>query len=164
MHRSSRTPSRVPGNSWPMHRPPRHWSWRAPHKAREPCLLRHGSRTGGGDPRQLPARDPETPRSDEGLGGYPPRRGSEAMPRPIGSPWHVRTNCRRDLRPSVLGDLDPALAHGVDDGLGAVVDGQLAQDGRHVVLHRLLADGQRVGDLLVGHALGDVVQDLHLAR
>jgi hypothetical protein len=28
----------------------------------------------------------------------------------------------------------------------------------------LLADRQRVGDLLVGHALGDVVEDLDLAR
>src|SRR5436309_7921160 len=64
---------------------------------------------------------------------------------------------------SVLRHLDPALAHRVHDGLGPVVDGQLAQDRAHVVLDRLLADRQRVGDLLVGHALGDIVEDLDLA-
>src|SRR3970040_890597 len=64
---------------------------------------------------------------------------------------------------SVLGKLDPTLTHGVHDGLSPVVDAQLAQDGRHVVLYGLLADAEGVGDLLVGHALGDVVQDLHLA-
>src|SRR5688500_10003961 len=71
----------------------------------------------------------------------------------------------RDFRlDSVFGDLDPALAHGVDDGLGAVVDGELAEDGAHVVLDGLLADAQRVGHLLVRHALRDVVEDLDLAR
>src|SRR6188508_2717453 len=64
---------------------------------------------------------------------------------------------------SVLGDLDPALTHGVDDGLRAVVDRQLAQDRAHVVLHRLLANRQRVGDLLVRHSLRDVVENLDLA-
>src|SRR5213594_1167796 len=54
---------------------------------------------------------------------------------------------------SVLRHLDPALAHRVHDGLGPVIDGQLAQDRAHVVLDGLLADRQRVGDLLVGHAL-----------
>src|ERR1035437_4170586 len=65
---------------------------------------------------------------------------------------------------SVLGHSDPALAHGVDDGLRAVVHAELAQDAGHVVLDGLFADRQGVGDLLVGHALGDVVQDLHFAR
>src|SRR4051794_38871262 len=65
---------------------------------------------------------------------------------------------------SVLRHLDPALAHRVHDGLGPVVDGQLAQDRAHVVLDGLLADRQGIGDLLVGHALGDVVEDLDLAR
>src|SRR5258708_5576830 len=65
---------------------------------------------------------------------------------------------------SVLGHLDPALAHRVHHGLGPVVDGQLAQDRAHVVLDGLLADRQRVGDLLVGHALGDVVEDLDFTR
>src|SRR4051794_39946484 len=54
---------------------------------------------------------------------------------------------------SVLRHLDPALAHRVHDGLGAVVDGQLPQDRAHVVLDGLLGDRQGVGDLLVGHAL-----------
>src|SRR4026209_955901 len=65
---------------------------------------------------------------------------------------------------SVLGHPDPALAHRVDDGLGPVVDRQLAEDRAHVVLDGLLGDRQGVGDLLVGHALGDVVEDLDLAR
>src|SRR6478735_4739682 len=65
---------------------------------------------------------------------------------------------------SVFRHPDPALAHGIDHGLGPVVDGQLAEDRAHVVLDGLLADRQRVGDLLVGHALSDVVEDLDLAR
>src|SRR5664280_2540362 len=65
---------------------------------------------------------------------------------------------------SVLGHADPALSHGVDDCLGAVVDAQLSQNAGHVVLDGLLADRKRVGDLLVRHPLGDVVQDLDLAR
>src|SRR5450755_1384429 len=65
---------------------------------------------------------------------------------------------------SVLGHSDPALAHGVDDGLGPVVHAELAQDAGHVVLDCLLADREGVRDLLVGHALGDVVQDLDLTR
>src|SRR5262245_13911202 len=79
--------------------------------------------------------------------------------RPLGAAFAHRVPA-----PSVLGDLDPSLAHGVDDGLGPVVDRQLAEDRAHVVLDRLLADRQRVGDLLVRHALGDVVEDLDLAR
>jgi transposase len=64
----------------------------------------------------------------------------------------------------LCGHLDPTLAHRVHAGLRAVVHRQLAQDGAHVVLDGLLADRQGVGGLLVGHPLGDVIQDLHLAR
>src|SRR5437868_8203601 len=67
-------------------------------------------------------------------------------------------------RTSVLRHLDPALAHRVDDGLGPIVHRELPEDRAHVVLDGLLADRQGVGDLLVGHALGDVVEDLDLAR
>src|SRR6188768_666123 len=99
-------------------------------------------------------------------------RLSMALPYRVGRDfrrYEKRRRPRRGPTPlegsgSVLGDLDPALAHRVDDGLGAVVDRQLAQDRRHVVLHRLLADGERVGHLLVCHALGDVVEDLDLTR
>src|SRR5438046_2652868 len=63
-----------------------------------------------------------------------------------------------------LRPLDPPLAHRVHDGLGAVVHRELAQDARHVVLHRLLGDREGVGDLLVRHPLGDVVEDLDLSR
>src|SRR5689334_9568162 len=67
-------------------------------------------------------------------------------------------------RTSVLRHLDPALPHRVDDRLGAVVHGELPEDRAHVVLDGLLADREGIGDLLVGHALGDVVEDLDLAR
>src|SRR5665811_803310 len=65
---------------------------------------------------------------------------------------------------SVLGHANPALSHGVDDGLGAVVHAQLSQDAGHVVLDGLLADRKGVGHLLVRHSLGDVVENLDLAR
>jgi hypothetical protein len=149
-----------------------------PAATRLPC-------TGGGDPRSglTPG-----PRSDDIALGYPTTTWPETTDAPAAPPWNSCTdatgtcgtvrapgNERRRLhdgrrrpelrqnRVSVLGDLDPALAHGVDHGLRAIVDRQLAQDGAHVVLDRLLADRQRVGNLLVGHALGDVVQDLDLA-
>src|ERR1700704_1378355 len=64
----------------------------------------------------------------------------------------------------ILRHPDPALAHRVHDGLGPVVDGQFAEDGAHVILDRLLADRQGIWDLLIGHALGNVVEDLDLAR
>src|SRR5215213_7326866 len=64
---------------------------------------------------------------------------------------------------SVLRHLDPALAHRIHDGLGPIVHGELPEDRAHVVLDGLLADRERVRDLLVGHALGDVVEDLDLA-
>src|SRR6266566_438065 len=67
-------------------------------------------------------------------------------------PWSIT-----DLR-----SLDPPLPDRVHDRLRAVVHRQLSQDARHVILHGLLGDGQRVGDLFVRHALRDVVQDLHL--
>src|SRR5205085_420494 len=63
-----------------------------------------------------------------------------------------------------LRSFDPALAHRVDDRLRPVVHRQLPQDARHVVLHGLLGDREGVRDLLIRHALSDVVEDLHLAR
>jgi len=70
----------------------------------------------------------------------------------------------RFIRSSVLRYPNPALLHRIHDGLRAVVDRQLAQDRAHVVLDGLLADRQGIGNLLVGHAPGDVVEDLDLAR
>jgi hypothetical protein len=120
---------------------------RLPHRRRRP-----GAPAGGaGTPRMKVVADTRD------------RRARKTRRRPVDRPWHVRTSRRRTFR-SVLRDLDPALPHGVDDGLGAVVDGELAQDARHVVLDGLLRDGERVGDLLVRHALGDVVQDLDFTR
>src|SRR5690554_3585122 len=63
-----------------------------------------------------------------------------------------------------VAQLDPAVAEGVDDRLGAVVDRQLAQDRRDVVLHGLVTDIEQAGDLLVAVAPGNAVKDLHLTR
>src|SRR6185503_7971916 len=91
--------------------------------------------------------------------------GSPDVASPVGGASAVPLGTASSVEmTSVLRHLDPALAHRVDDGLGPVIHGQLAQDRAHVVLDRLLADRERVGDLLVGHALGDVVEDLDLAR
>src|SRR6185312_15892120 len=46
----------------------------------------------------------------------------------------------------------------------AVVHGQLAQDGRDVVLHRLVADAEAARDLLVAVAAGDVLQHFYFTR
>jgi hypothetical protein len=91
--------------------------------------------------------------------------GREAMELPysIGADFR-QCRARRPPRSSVFRNLDPALAHGIHHSLGSVVNRQLAQDAAHVVLDGLLADRQRVGHLLVGHPLRDVVQDLDLAR
>ena len=137
-------------------------------------------RTGGGDPTAQPPCGTGPPQM-KAARGYPrttcrhgirSRRG-RAMELPYSGGADFRRRFQRPLGAfepsgrhgsSVFGDLDPALAHGIHHGLGAVVDRELAQDAAHVVLDRLLADRQRVGDLLVGHPLRDVVQDLHLAR
>ena len=58
--------------------------------------------------------------------------------------------------------LDDAAAHGVDRRLDAVVDLQLHQDVRDVVLHRLRADVQLGGDDGVVLAVRDQLQDLDL--
>src|SRR5690606_17833919 len=59
-------------------------------------------------------------------------------------------------------DLDPTVADGTEDCLNAVVHLQLPQHRRHVVLHRLLGDEQRFGDLLVREALRYAVEHLDL--
>ena len=58
---------------------------------------------------------------------------------------------------------DQPLAHGPDGGLGAVGDGDLAQDVLHVLFDRLDADRQRAADLLVAQTQRHVPQDLCLA-
>src|SRR5579884_2257987 len=66
--------------------------------------------------------------------------------------------CRRER----ASDLDQALAHRVQHGLGAVVDPQLLVHVADVVADGLLADLESVGDLLVGHPAGQELQDLDL--
>ena len=56
--------------------------------------------------------------------------------------------------------LDPALAQGVDHGLGAVVDRQLAQDRRNVIFDGLIADIELDGDFLIGAAGGHEFEHL----
>ncbi len=58
---------------------------------------------------------------------------------------------------------DQALANGPNRGLRAVADGDLPQNVLHVFLDRLDADFQRLADLLVAQAQGDVTQHLGLA-
>ena len=51
-----------------------------------------------------------------------------------------------------------------DDCLGPVGDLRLAEDVRHVVAHRLRADGEPLGDQPIAEAPGDVVGHFALAR
>lgn len=57
-------------------------------------------------------------------------------------PFHLRVRLRADL--------GPPLRDGVSQRGNTVIDLKLAQDGRHMVLDRLLRDEQRVADLFVG--------------
>ncbi len=41
------------------------------------------------------------------------------------------------------------MPEGINNRLGAIVHGQLAQDGGNVVLHRLVGDVEDAGDFLV---------------
>jgi hypothetical protein len=58
-------------------------------------------------------------------------------------------------RPPVASSSDDALAPGVDGGLGAVGDVQLAQNVVDVALDGALRDDQPLGDLRVAEAIGD---------
>src|SRR5919197_142985 len=59
--------------------------------------------------------------------------------------------------------LDDAAPHGVDGRLDPVLDLELTQDVRDVVLHRLRADVELGGDHRVVLAVRDQLQDLDLA-
>ena len=52
----------------------------------------------------------------------------------------------------------------IDQSLRAVVDIELAENIRQVVLDRLLADEERLRNILVAEALGDTRKHVHLAR
>src|SRR3990172_12534519 len=59
---------------------------------------------------------------------------------------------------------DQPEAGGEDDGLSTALGAQLAQDGVDVELHGMLADAQPLSDGLIGQALGQELEHLHLAR
>src|SRR5690606_5078107 len=59
--------------------------------------------------------------------------------------------------------LDQVARKRLEHRLAAAVDLQLAVDALDVVRHRHLRQAQVLGDLVVGHALGDAPQDVDLA-
>ncbi len=61
-----------------------------------------------------------------------------------------------DARP--LLPLDEFLADGPNRRLRAVGDADLAEDVLHVLLHGFVADVQRLGDFLVGQAVGQLAE------
>src|SRR6476659_6090081 len=71
------------------------------------------------------------------------------------------TSARSGRAPSSL--LDDRFAQGDRDGLRAVVGLELREDVPHVALDRLLADEELLGDVRVGHPIGQQLQDLALA-
>ena len=76
-----------------------------------------------------------------------------------------RGRSRRPRRPSGQPGRRLALAlelGGVDGGFGAAGHLELAQQAGDVVLHRVLGEEHRLGDLLVGLALRDEVEDARL--
>ena len=61
------------------------------------------------------------------------------------------------------GPLDQILADGPNGRLGAVGDADLAQNVLDVLLHRLVADSQRLGDFFVRQAERELLEDFALA-
>src|SRR5919197_1729970 len=93
--------------------------------------------------------------------GCQPKRSS--TPRPALLTGRGSRRRRALLLPASL-EVNQALADRVERGLGAVEDLELLVHVADVVAHRLFADLQPVGDLLVGHPGRDQAQDLQLAR
>lgn len=61
-------------------------------------------------------------------------------------------------------EVDDALPHGLDGGLGAVGHAELVEDAGEVGLDAFLTEGERAGDFLVAQAVDEVVQDFEFAR
>src|SRR5712692_7881288 len=59
--------------------------------------------------------------------------------------------------------LDPAVPQRVHDCRSSIIHRELFEDGSDVVLHRLIADLEGLGDFFVAVATSDVVQNLHFA-
>ena len=91
-----------------------------------------------------------TPNSRDG------RRNRRAETNIRGLPLRPRLQllAQQSLVHNPLAALHQALAHGPNRGLGAIADGDLAQNVLHVLLDRLDADLQRLADLLVAQARG----------
>src|SRR5207244_6130371 len=89
----------------------------------------------------------------------------EARSTRAAAPTASTANPTRDRsRTTVMASgFDQALPDGIEDGLGAVRDAELPVHVADVVADGLVADAEPVGDLLVGEALGEQAQDLHLA-
>ena len=64
---------------------------------------------------------------------------------------------------SIIVDLYPAVTERVNDGGGTVVDGELFEDGGDVIFHGLVANFERLGDLLVAIATRNIVENLYFA-
>ncbi len=59
--------------------------------------------------------------------------------------------------------LQQPLAHSIRTGLGPVLQMELLQDVAQVDFHSVLGDEKRRGDLAIGIALGDELEDICLA-
>ena len=70
--------------------------------------------------------------------------------------------CPDGRRPERASEGHEAVAGGQVDGLGAALGAELGQDRRDVELDGVVADGEALGDGLVGQALGDEVEYLAL--
>src|SRR4051812_28366729 len=63
-----------------------------------------------------------------------------------------RLKSTKTKKPTVVGRLDQTLPHRPHRRLGAVTDGDLAEDVLHVLLHGLDADRERAADFLVAQS------------
>src|SRR5205807_597737 len=143
------------------------WSW--PTSPFQSSTRRGGARTAstsGGKAgrarfRSLRrARKAASPSGDVGVAEWALHEPTSDYTFQQGSAWY---RAARSRRPGAGSDFDQAFADRVEHGLRAIVDVQLLVHVADVVADRLLADLQLVGDLLVGHAARQQLQDLDLA-
>ena len=117
---------------------------------------RDGHRQRGGlRPGRRPGRPGQPARTRRAASTAPSRspRPSRTAPRCAG-----RCRCATDSRDPGQGAL-AEQTRGQNGGLGAALQAQLGQQAGDVVLHRLLGQEHLAGDLPVGQALGDELQD-----
>ena len=111
---------------------------------------------------QRPAREHVVVGEREAVGGEHVREADE-----VGGPLEVAQRGRVVGTGRAPGAPHVIVVEAVLDRppgeLDAVVHLELAQGVLHVVLHGAVGDDEALGDLLVGHALGDHLEDLGLA-